>query len=274
MLRWLLQAGTAPTADLDWLTAAERSRLASLKVEKRRRDWLLGRYAAKRLLVRWMRERTGLPVPMSFLEIGTADSGAPEARLCATAPPVDGLPPGRRLPVALSISHSGDRALAALASLVPGAPPLSVGADVERIEPRIEAFAADYFTPEEIAETEAEPLASRDRLVTSIWSAKEAVLKALGLGLTVDTRSVSCLFSEVPGEAPPGLGPSEEGFRPFAVRVEPALLGGSSLHGFWRSSGGYVLTLAVRLGAVPAPAEPVLAMAREGGDPWKSRRGS
>ena len=36
----------------DWLTAAERARLEEFRFEKRRRDWLLGRWAAKVALLR------------------------------------------------------------------------------------------------------------------------------------------------------------------------------------------------------------------------------
>ncbi len=86
----------------------------------------------------------------------------------------------------LTISHSGHLALCALAS----GPGLRVGADLEKIEPRTETFILDYFTPAECQLVEAASAESRAVLVTLIWSAKEAMLKALGVGLRWDTRMV------------------------------------------------------------------------------------
>lgn len=261
MLRWLLQAAPPTAVSLDWLTPEERSRADSFRFEKRKSDWLNGRYAAKRLVARHLRERTGLPVPLSFLEIGTETSGSPFARLSPEAPPVAGVEPGRRLPVALSISHSGGRALAALVPAGGEGPAAVVGADVERVETRLSTFARDYFTPGELASLPEGDGPERDLAVTAIWSAKEAVLKALGLGLTVDTRSVGIDLSAGGSAAPEGLSPSEPGWTPFGVSADGALLSGSSVHGFSRSSAGFVLTLAVRLLPSAAGAGPVHALA-------------
>ena len=255
MLRWLLQASAGTPVTLDWLTPHERLRAAAFRFEKRRRDWLLGRYAAKRLVVRHLREETGLPVPLSLLEIGTEASGSPFARLSSDAPPVAGIEPGRRIPVSLSISHSAGRSLVALARGDGSADAaVAVGADVERVEPRLSAFADDYFTSEELATVSAGGEEERDRIVTTIWSAKEAVLKALGLGLTVDTRSVGVDLDPARTPPPPGLSPLEPEWTPFGVTAAPALLHGSTIHGFTRTSGGFVLTLALRLSAAEGSA--------------------
>ncbi len=261
MLRWLLQAAPPTAPSLDWLTPDERLRADSFRFEKRRNDWLNGRYAAKRLVARHLRERTGLPVPLSFLEIGTEASGSPFARLSPEAPPVAGVEPGRRLPVSLSISHSGGRALAALVPSGGEGPAAAVGADVERVEPRLATFARDYFTAGELASLPGDEGPERDLAVTAVWSAKEAVLKALGLGLTVDTRSVGIdLSAAASPAAPEGLAPGEPGWEPFGVSADGALLSGSSVHGYLRSSAGFVLTLAVRLPSA-AGADPVHALA-------------
>ena len=76
-------------------------------------------------------------------------------------------------------SHSGDCALVAIArQLVPGI-------DVERRRPRPRALelARRYFHPVEAAWLETRPTGQRDEAFLALWTAKEAVLKALGRGL-------------------------------------------------------------------------------------------
>jgi NAD(P)-dependent dehydrogenase (short-subunit alcohol dehydrogenase family) len=84
---------------------------------------------------------------------------------------------------------------------------------------------------------------------------KEAVLKALGLGLTVDTREVSCLPGD--GPADPGawpLAPQDGAWRPFGAACSPALLcRRGTLAGIWRTVPGFVVALALHA-APPAAA--------------------
>jgi hypothetical protein len=107
-----------------------------------------------------------------------------------------------RLPVSLSISHRGARAFCALSF----SPSLSVGADIERVEPRIPAFVSDFFTSHEAGRVWACAPGTRDLLVSVVWSAKEAVLKALRQGLRVDTRRVE--IGHVAGIAPRRTSPT------------------------------------------------------------------
>jgi len=76
-------------------------------------------------------------------------------------------------------SHSGDCALVALARNV------APGIDVERRRPRPRALelARRYFHPVEAAWLAAQPVAQREQAFLALWTAKEAVLKALGRGL-------------------------------------------------------------------------------------------
>ncbi len=160
-----------------FLSPAERQFLASLRFEKRRKDWLLGRRATKGL-AHELPEFRGHG--LAEIEIRTQPEGAPYISL------QDGDCP----PHSLSISHSGDLALCAL-TLAPG---LRIGADLEKVEPRLQGFVEDYFTAEEQAIVRAAAAERRDRLITLGWSLKEAMLKALGVGLRWDTRKV-----EAPG---------------------------------------------------------------------------
>jgi len=157
--------------ELDWLTASERARLDGFRFEKRRRDWLLGRWAAKLVLL----GITGLPDrDIRRFEIGSAPDGAPR-------PTLDGRPCRARL----SLSHSDGRAFA---SAFRGN--TAIGCDIELVEPRSAGFVETFFTASECERVERADPRFRDLLITMIWSAKESTLKALRTGLQADTRSV------------------------------------------------------------------------------------
>jgi len=223
MITWLTQTerdlpALPPAA---WLSLPEQERLAALRVEKRRREWLLGRWTARRLIQRHL-AGAGLACGPRDLEILAAPSGAPtiSARRPALQAALDGWH--------LTISHSQGRALCALARTP------AIGADIEQVAPRHPAFAGDYFTPAERAALAAAPPQRRDLLMTAIWSAKESALKALRLGLNVDTRRVEC-----------HIAPSSSGaWAAITLSCDP-ILEAPPLRGWWRVSEGYVLTLAL-----------------------------
>ena len=133
----------------DSLSAAESLKYAGFRVQKRRSEWLAGRLAAKTLLAAGGGK-------LSSFEITTDPLGRPS---CG--------------PTLLSISHSGGWALAALK---PGGTGF-LGADLEKIEERHPAWYRDYFHLSELPKPDPSQ-------ATRIWAMKEALLKALGLGLT------------------------------------------------------------------------------------------
>ena len=130
---------------------------------------------------------------------------------------------------------------------------VQIGADIERIEPRSEGFVQAYFSPEEIRWIDEAPADLRQTLITATWSAKEAVLKALLLGLSVATGRVTCLCDLSPAVS--------SDWRAVRVRCDPTLLPealqraswpGSeydllnrpfTFTGWWRVEGAFVLTL-------------------------------
>jgi hypothetical protein len=76
----------------------------------------------------------------------------------------------------------------------------AVGVDIERVEPCDAAFADSIRTPAELcsaASSQAEE--DPDRYLTSLWSSKEALSKALGDALAYDPRRL-----EGPGTWPDG----------------------------------------------------------------------
>ncbi len=211
---WLTRSESDLPADVDWLSPGEVAVVSRFTVLKREHDWLLGRWTAKQALAAW----PGLsidPSDFSRLEIRAAGDGAPEAFWDGSA-----------LPLSVSISHSGGRALCAI--LEGG----NVGCDLEHIETRSELFVHDYFTEPEQALVAALPEADRPLYENLIWSAKESALKALRVGLKADTHTVEV---DLPASG------MEIGWRRLTVRHTT---GGMTFAGWWRTDGGFVITLA------------------------------
>ncbi|WP_426687732.1 4'-phosphopantetheinyl transferase family protein [Rhodanobacter ginsengiterrae] len=76
-------------------------------------------------------------------------------------------------------SHSGDQALIAVGRNI------TPGIDLERVRPRHRALeiAARFFSADEAAALAALPLAEQAVAFLEVWTAKEAVVKALGRGI-------------------------------------------------------------------------------------------
>jgi len=224
---WLIQSRTTVLASssANLLSQAEQAIFATLKTEKRRHDWLLGRHTAKHLIQQVAQQRTGQTTPLTtFSILGRAD-GSPE---------VIWNEPSVGFDCTISISHSADTALCALLERADW----PLGADIERIDPRIMGFIGDYLTAAERDLISQLSEALRPLHTTAIWSAKEAVLKALRVGLKQDTRTLSCLISPV--AIPP------DDWLPFKIQWEASTVEWPTpLSGWWRVQDGFVLTLAL-----------------------------
>ena len=129
---WLQQAERDVPVDDQWLTPDELNRLRGLGFPQRRRDWRLGRWTAKCAVASYL-EWPSRHDTFTDIEVRTAPSGAPEVLIQGT--------PG---PVVISLSHRVGVAICAVAPT--GA---VLGCDLEKIEPRSQAFISDYFTAEE-----------------------------------------------------------------------------------------------------------------------------
>jgi len=221
---WLEQTEADVPVHNDWLAPAEALRLAGLSVPKRRADWRLGRWTAKRAVAACL-ELPGDHKALAEIEIRPAPSGAPLVSIA-----------NRSAQVGISLSHGSGMAVCAVAFS-----PVALGCDIEKIEPRSQAFAADYFTSEEQTLVAQSPLADRDRLLTLLWCGKESALKALQSGLRLDTRAVVVSPEQLP------VGPG--GWRPLQVRCED----GKVFHGLWQQTAGFIETLI----SAPPPNEPI-----------------
>jgi 4'-phosphopantetheinyl transferase len=209
---WLTQTSAQIPDNDDWLSETEQKTLAGFRFPKRRNDWRLGRWTAKQAVHAFQKTPDAA---LCAIEIPALDYGAPEVIL-------KGQPAG----ISISISHCRDRALCAIAPA-----DTAIGCDLEWIEPREKNFAEDYFTPEEISLVKQSP-AEKALLVTLIWSAKEAALKAIRKGLSRDTRSV-VISPDFPGQ--------EGSWNRWTGHC---LESACSFYGWWRICDGYVYTLA------------------------------
>jgi 4'-phosphopantetheinyl transferase len=208
----------------DLLSPREEKLLAGLGHVLRRRKWLMGRAAAKRLV----RDMLGDgQVPEKKISVLNQPSGEPFVLIEGTG--------GWDYPI--SISHRSEVGMAA----APLERTARIGADLETIEPRDAALVRQFYTDGEAQIVEAAGKA-RDEIVSRIWSAKEAVLKLLGLGLRIDTRGVQVILG---GEA---FADCPDGWAPVDVKVMVELPRQhmlDNLRVMWRREAGYVLTVAV-----------------------------
>lgn len=213
-LYWLTQT-TADVPDDDaWLTEVESGILEKKHVPKRRSDWRLGRWTAKKAYA-FYPVTTVSPTRFEDVEIRAAADGAPEVFVA-----------GRRAAVTISISHSQGVCFCVISSQEN-----AVGCDLEIVEPRSENLIADFFTPAERAVVLNQGETERHVLATLVWSAKESALKAMREGLRRDTRSVQVEVD---------LTSAREHWNPLAVKCVDS---SRAFGGWWRRWGEYVQTV-------------------------------
>jgi 4'-phosphopantetheinyl transferase len=214
-LAWLSQGMTDTPSHDDWLSAREAAWVARMRFPKRRGEFRLGRWTAKNAVALYL-GRGGSTEALREIEIDRARDGAPV--------PLVG---GRPAEAFVTMTDRADQAVCLV-----GPPGSAIGCDLELVEPRSDAFVADYLTePERRFVLGAEPGEARDLLVNLVWSGKESALKVLRTGLRRDTRSVSVSLPE---------GTSVEAWQ--ALRV--TAVEGQVFPGWWRRFGAFVLTVA------------------------------
>jgi 4'-phosphopantetheinyl transferase len=211
---WLEQTEADVPTENDWLNERELLILNGFRVPKRRADWRLGRWTAKRAVAASL-SLPGNPQVFATIEVRPACSGAPEIFFCNS-----------RAGLSVSLSHCSGTGLCAVAS-----PAVKLGCDLELIESRHEAFITDYFTDEERALISRTHAADKARLSTLLWSAKESALKALHEGLRLDTRSVAVKLDSGSGDL--------NGWSQLQV----SQVNGNIFRGWWQINDNLVRTL-------------------------------
>ena len=162
-VRAVLGVCTGPLASLDPspLHEVERAYLATLTAPRRRQSYLLGRLAARRALGRLLGAEQ-----VARLAMGRGVFGQPVLEH-------DGAGFG------VSITHTGDVGAAVAYPL--GFP---MGIDVEGAQPERVGTMQTQFTTEELQTVAEMPEERRCVATTAIWTAKEALSKVMGCGMT------------------------------------------------------------------------------------------
>ncbi len=215
---WLAHGELEIPEDPGWLSAREVAILATMRFRKRYIEFLTRRYTAKRAIAR-MLEIEPEPAVLGQIEIGNHPSGAPYV-----------IVGGRTAAIDISISDRAGWAVCLTGA--PGSETVPLGIDLELAEPRSKGFVTDFFTAAEqdwvfsLADGDA-----RDEAANLIWSAKEAALKVLKVGLRADTRDVEVVID---GRA------RADGWAPMTVTAR----NGTKFPGWWRRDGVFLLTIA------------------------------
>lgn len=242
MLFWLSQGMADAPAHDEWLASREAAYIATLRFPKRRTEFRLARWTAKTALALYL-GRGRSAEQLRAIVIERAPDGAPQAV-------VDGRPADAYI----TMTDRADQAVCLV-----GPPGTALGCDLELVEPRSDAFVADYLTPAERRLVLSQHGEGRQLAANLVWCGKEAALKVLRSGLRRDTRSVEVSLPE---------GPRVEGWAPLRVRA----VEGAIFEGWWRRFGAFVLTVAAtRAFEPPRPLvdPPGLASALPG-ESWRS----
>lgn len=147
------------------LSQRERAFFETLRFPKRRTEWLGGRFALKQL---------------TSAACGVRDLNQIEVLPQASGKPVL-LVGGEPAKLAFSITHSRGYAVAAVSEQED-----FLGIDLEKTEHRIEAWANGFFHPSELTQR-------TDAFLTALWTQKEALVKLLGTGLSLNSYDVRCV---------------------------------------------------------------------------------
>jgi 4'-phosphopantetheinyl transferase len=182
--------------DVAQLSPAERQRASRLHGESDRVAFIAARAALRRCLA----GRLGQPPD--------------EVRIYSRRgfkPTFADLPPMTDL----SVSHDGGRMLIAICH---GA---RVGVDLQQMEPIDLELAATACSEAELATLTALPRSDQARAFARLWTRKEAVIKATGIGLAIDLKTI-----EVSLDTPPRLlrydGQKVEDWTLISLDLDPA----------------------------------------------------
>lgn len=232
-MRWLAR-GEIELPDHDgWLSAREREQVTTIRFTKRRQEYLTRRWTAKHAVTATLvdptdpTEPTGALERLAAIEIRNHPSGAPWVAVHGE-------------PVELEISLT-DRAGWAVCLVGTPGDGERLGIDLELVEPRSERFVDDYLTSAEQRWVRSRPSTDdRDAAANLVWSAKEAALKVLQVGLRADTRTIEVTVHDDDAADTAGWAPlTMVGHR------------GDRFHGWWRRDGAFVLTIASRSPIAP-----------------------
>lgn len=157
----IIDLASLPPAE-GFLSEREQALFKAFKFPKRQTEWAGGRLALKRSVGKVL----GI-TDLKTIEVLPHASGKPEVWI-----------EGGSAPLAHSITHGNGFAAAAADNGV-----RLLGIDLEKVQPRIAGWAETFFHPSELAGAD-------DTFLTRLWTQKEALVKLLGTGLSVNSFDV------------------------------------------------------------------------------------
>ncbi len=215
---WKLHRLQDTPDDQSWLSASELEQYQRFRFPKRQKEWLAGRFVGKSLLKALVFEAE--PILLDQLTIQNEPGGTPFIRYDQN-----------RLNGSLSLSH---RELFSAAAWCDDEE-VSIGIDLEVIETKSTGFIEDYFSKEESKSVLSLPVEQRDLAASLLWSGKEAVLKALKMGLRIDTRKLIFELPEIQ---------QKESWSRLTILVSPG--GAENIQLFWKCMDNMIISLAIK----------------------------
>jgi len=169
------------------LTPSETQTFESWSNVKKRREWLLGRIAAKEAVRDLVSRFFDVALSSTDVEIYADENGKP----IVSAIQID----DKQLSPLISISHKNGVAVA-ITALEDQNNCRGIGVDVEIIESKEDGFENLLLSDSELAQFKELLVSKRDLLLSKMWSVKEAVGKALGNGLSSNPKNLHIVFAD------------------------------------------------------------------------------
>ncbi len=201
-----------------YFSLEEQAEYSRFKVIKRQYEWISSRIISKKMIKQILKgEKLNLP----DIRIKKEETGQPYIYISGQG----------RLEGKFSLSHSNGYVFCGYSP----SKELIFGLDLEKIEVRSLEFVQDYFTSREIERYQSLDGNDKEEYTTMVWSAKESVLKTLGLGLSIDTRKVEIIPSEDSSRL--------TGWNSSLVKLENKM--NFMLNVYWQKIDGFIRTICI-----------------------------
>jgi 4'-phosphopantetheinyl transferase len=182
------------------LSPDERTKSARLRFDRDRSTYIVA-HALWRVIL-------GICLEVDATDVRLTSTAAGQPRLPGTA-------------LSTSLSHSGDWVAIAVCG------DATVGVDVEHSPPHaaLNGLMRTICTPAEIAELEPLSPPEREVALLKLWTRKEALLKAFGVGLGADPSLLSSTANKLVAPPPSPAAPDQIPCRAFNLELPDGVVG-------------------------------------------------